>query len=684
MLKRKIYLAVAIIGFSICHIHAQHDEIQLLASPRQDSILLRWAPVNSNTWRLGNEYGYQIKRYTLLQGKKIPKEIPEIVLNSQPLKPAGIETWEKFADDKYMSIAAECIFGSTFKDVPTGASPSIAYKKYKEEKHRFSFALYAADQSILAATLSGLYFADKTAKSNEKYLYRVYINCPDSLAVDTAYSFTGLSEYKPLPKPLELEAEWSDKVVNLSWNIQYLNHIYNSYILEKSEDGGKNYQKTSENATVQLADNGVSPQYMFKTDSLPDNKSTFYYRVRGISAFGETGPASDSVFGKGMLPITTAPVIVNYELINNEKIKLHWEYPDEMNEYISGFKIYRSSKPNSRKKLIYNGNKPEIREYTDNTPNFTNYYLISVYNQQKEKLSPIKTYAERVDSFPPAPPQNFTGKIDSTGKVWLRWDANIEEDISGYRIYRANNPKFEFMLISPAVISNTNFIDSINLKTLTKKIYYKVKAIDARQNQSAFSNLLSLSRPDIIPPVSPVLQNIADKNGKPEITWINSSSVDVASHHIYRKEKTDSLFNVIFSIPMEPNSETSYLDKLVEPGKEYVYYITAEDDSKLQSPPSKTGYFKVASDIIESIKLKKRTYTDRVKLSWNIKSEKLVERILVYRSVDNGDMHLYGNSIEDNFIDNKLSPEKTYSYYIKVIYTDGTSSALSNSVSIKM
>ena len=682
MLKK--ILAIALLSGVTCILQAQKNSVKLITSPRPDSILLRWGPSNSNTWRLGNQYGYTVKRYTVLKGKKIPKPIPEKILTPQPLKPAPVEVWEKYAGNKFMGIAAECIYGSFYGDVSVGGSPHIAYKKYKEEKHRFSFALYAADQSVQAASLSGLYFADKTAQPDEKYLYRVYINCPDSLAVDTAFSFTGISEYQPLPKPLELKAEWRDKEVNLSWNILYLKHIYNSYFVEKSDDGGKNYQRLSENAIVQVADKDIDPHYMYKTDSLPDNESVFYYRVHGINAFGETGPPSDSVFGTGALPITNAPVIINHEVINNNYVKLYWEYPEKMNPYISGFNIYHSNKPSGRKKIIYKGENPEAREYTDSTPGFTNYYLISVHNSQTEKLSPIRTYAERIDSFPPAPPQHFTGKIDSTGKVTFTWKANTERDISGYRVYRANNPRFEFMLVAPEEIMDTCFIDSINLKTLTKKIYYKIRAIDVRDNQSAFSGMLTLKRPDIIPPVSPVIKNIADNNGNPEITWVNSSSSDVVSHNIYRKTNEDSLFKMIVSLDKEEKIRPVYLDKTVSQGKEYSYYVVALDDSKLQSPPSNLGWFKVKSDIKEEIKLRKRVSTDKVKLTWKIKTNKQVERVIVYRSVDGGAMRLYGNSVDGNFTDNRLSPEKSYNYKVKAIYTDGTSSVISNPVTVKM
>jgi len=633
---------------------------------------------------MGNQYGYQVKRYTILRNKKIPKQIDEVLLTPTALKPAPVSVWEPFADNKYVGIAAECIYASVYKGVPTGGNPHIAYKKYQEEQQRYSFAVYAADQSVKAAELSGLYWADKTAKENEKYLYRVFINCPDSLAVDTAYVFTGQSAYQPLPKPLDVKGEWDNCKVLLSWNIQYLNHIYNSYVVEKSMDKGQHYALLDSNAIVQLSDEGINPQRMFKRDTLPDNQTQVYYRIRGINAFGQMGPPSDSIVGAGRLPIKNAPVMISNQVVDNKQVELKWEYPNEMNSYIKGFKIYRSSSPKEKKQLILEGKDAAQRAFTDTTPDMTNYYLLSVYNERKEKLSPLITHAARVDSFPPIAPKGLSGVIDSTGHVTIHWQANADKDLKGYRVYASNHPDYEFMLVSPATLSDTLFADSINIKTLTREIYYKVKAEDVRQNMSAFSEVLKLTRPDIIPPVSPVIRPITDDKGQPQIHWVNSSSVDVAKHVIERKQLNDTLFVHLTSLPKTADIRSYYTDRSVDKGNTYVYRILAVDQSGLLSPPSKTMLFKVDSGIEEAIKLKRRLQTDKVKLSWRITSEKEVDRVLIYRSVNHAAMELYDNAKGEEYYDNRLSPKKHYRYAIKAIYTDGSSSALSQTVTVKM
>lgn len=676
---KKYIVFLFLISFIFCTTTAQN--VKLVSRPcEKDSILLRWGPTGKQAWDLGNEYGYVVERYTILCEGKQPETLERKQLTLSPLKPAPLEEWEKYEDDKYVSIAAECLFGEV--SIPA-ISPVAIAKQYQQEQNRFSFALYAADQSLKTAQLSGLYFVDKTAKINEKYLYSVHIALPDTLPNDTAFAFTGLSEYQPLPKPLEFTGHWNDKKVELSWNILYLNHIYNSYIVEKSTDG-KIYTPLNDNAKVQVSDPSLRPEYSYWTDLLPDNKTTWYYRVRGVSTFGETGPPSDSIVGHGRIPITSAPIVTNKEVINNKEVKLTWDYPEEMNEYVSGFRVYRSATPKGKKERISEINSGDTRTFSDKNPGLTNYYILSVFDNRIEKFTPAHTYAELIDSIPPAPPVNLAGNIDSTGIVTLTWAKNTESDIDGYRVYRSNNPNFEFILISLDLVTDTVFTDSVQLKTLTKNVYYRFRAIDLRQNQSEFSEILELKRPDIIPPVAPVIQNIAQQKNGILLTWFNSSSVDVVAHHIYRKEVNDTTFQLVASIAKTGEKQSSYTDNTIQSGETYIYYLTAEDDSGLLSEPSSPVQQKAPGQLAQQIVLKKEESLGKTTLKWTVQSKKKVARVLIYKAENDEPLRLYDNTTDNSYTDNTTGFEKTFRYKIRVVYEDETSSDLSNEVSVKL
>ncbi|MDR1668160.1 MAG: hypothetical protein LBS03_10810 [Bacteroidales bacterium] len=665
--------------------HGQDRNIALLCSPRPDSILLRWAPADVATWRLGNRYGYAVERYTLLRDGVPTEAMDAVSLTPQPLVPRPPEEWERWEDDRYVSIAAECIFNRD--TLLTGGNPHLIARRFREEQNRFAFALYAADRSVKVARLSGLYLTDKTPQQNEKYLYRVYIPVPasDTLSApsDTAFAFTGISEYRPLPPPFDLKAQWNDRKVELSWDILYLNHIYNSYIVEKSTDG-KTFLPLSDNAIVQLADKGITPRRAYKTDTLENNTANYYYRIRGINAFGETGPAGDTVSGKGRLPVTNAPVITGNEVLDNRKVLLQWQYPEEMNAYVTGFKIYRSPKPEGVKDLLYQTNIPSARSFTDERPGLTNYYGISVFNDiGEEALSPLVAYAELVDSIPPAPPLALTGSIDSVGHVFIRWARNTEPDMEGYRVYKANRPDFEFMPAHPAALTDTVFADSVNIRTLDTKAYYKVRSIDLRQNQSAFSELLTLDKPDIIPPVSPVIKGIDATAKGIALNWVNSTSTDVARHHVYRQTAGDTSYLPLAAIACGGEAFSSYTDATVQPGTTYRYRVAAEDRSGLFSPHSIPVQAKAPAAGSESIRLKARRESDKTTLNWMIAADKKVIRVLVYRKTGDAPMQLLGNSTGDSYTDSAPHPGETRTYRIKAVYDDESTSPLSNPVVVR-
>ncbi|MDR1975164.1 MAG: hypothetical protein LBQ31_10935 [Bacteroidales bacterium] len=657
--------------------------VKLLVRPaKTDSIMLRWAPADKDIWKLANTYGYVVERYTVLQDGQIVEDREQRILTATPLKPQPIDRWQPYEDDKYVSIAAECIFGAS--SVPLVNMAAIALR-YKEEQNKFSFALFAADQSPFVARLSGLALTDYTVQKNEKYLYTVRIAAPDSISTDTAFAFVGLSEYLPLPKPSDLTAQWEDLQVVLSWNILSLNHIYNSYIVEKSTNG-RNYTPISDGTSVQAADENINPERAYTTDSLPDNHTRWYYRIRGVNAFGETGPPSDSVVGQGRLLITQSPIILNKKVIDNKKVQLDWEFPRKMNDYITGFRVYRSHKPDVPKQKIYEGKNPQERTFTDNSPELTNYYIISVYEGRTEKFSVGFSYAELIDSTPPAPPTGLAGEIDSLGVVYLSWKASIDKDVKGYRVFRSNRPEYEFMNIHPAVIEETAFTDTININTLTKKVYYKVKAIDLRENQSALSDILELKRPDKIPPVTPVIKDITTEKDRLVITWYNSSSEDVVLHHIYRTtELADSAIEIATIEMPEARPKTgTHIDKNIIGGETYIYQIEAEDDSKLRSSKSSPMSAKAQGEKKEQeVILKAKADGEQVVLTWTVNSKKKVDKILIYKAINDGSLRLLSNTAEDIFNDKMIDFDSTVKYVIKVIYADGTSSDFSKEVKVK-
>lgn len=683
------FILIFPIVFLANYSHAQEykTSLKMIGRPLKDSILLRWTPDNFDGWNAGNKYGYNILRYTIMKnGEMVTKPIPEL-LTPQPLKPWTGDKWEKIIDnDDYAAVAAQAIFGETFELSNTKSTNIFdVVNKVKEQDSRFSFALFAADMSPLAAKASGLWYTDKNVKKGEKYLYRVMLMAPPAVVVsDTGFVFTGIDEYMPLPKPISVKGEFGDKGVILHWERKLFDHIFTSYSVERSEDG-VNFSKINKQPIVYtISDDFDETSELLYIDSLALNNKNYSYKIYGHTPFGERSPASDIVTGKGVAAIKVIPEIKNdYE--SNGQIVLDWTYPKEEEPNIKGFKVLRASQYRTAYDTISGLLPVSTREFIDTKPLSVNYYKIEANGWDGINKSSVPSMVQLVDSIPPTPPTGLKASIDTTGKVILSWNPNTEEDIYGYRIFRANEANDEYSQITIAPVEDTLFVDSVNVKTLTPKLYYQLTAIDKRQNHSDFSAPLEIERPDLIPPAPPVIRSIKSGVNGIRIEWIASSSKDVVKHQVIRKEK-GTLMQTQTEIPISDTSRV-FTDSLAIMNTIYYYSLVAIDKTGYRSEPS----IELAGQKIPSatqgglgeIKCKADRKNMTVEITWKAPTEK-VERYIVYRKADSEGKYVVYTTIkgdEHKFTDKRVKPDTRFAYRIKAVLAN-TSTLMSNETEI--
>jgi len=150
------------------------DNIKVIARAHKDSVVLRWAPSSPAAWKLLNQYGYKVERYTIMRNGQTIAPKPMIVL-ANVVKPAGQEKWQAWMEkDDMVAVDAQAIFGEEFTIDARKSGIMEIYQKVRELESRYSFGLFAADLSAKASELSGLRWVDMNVKEDEMYLYRVY------------------------------------------------------------------------------------------------------------------------------------------------------------------------------------------------------------------------------------------------------------------------------------------------------------------------------------------------------------------------------------------------------------------------------------------------------------------------------------------------------------------------------
>ncbi len=666
------HVILAISFFVATATTAQRYETKLQGCVGSGEINLRWAPANHDTWQAGNKKGYVVERYTIMRNGEIlsPADIAkEHKTFGGIFAPAPLEDWEPFAEDKYAAIAAECIYG---EEPNVGAlSPRMAYQRHQRKQQKFSLALYAADMSANVAWLSGLSCTDKAINKGEKYLYKVYVN--DTIPQDTAMVFLNASTLTPLRRLPKPTVKWGNKAADVTVDLTSLNGAYTSYFIERSADGGESFVQLSDAPTISIVPSNSRSALLHRRDTLPDNETEFIYRVYGTDCFGRKSEPSVAEKGHGIMPLSATPRITQCNVADNNRVEIKWEFPDSLNSSAEGFRVYKQTNPKSRLRKIYEGDAPKQRSYTDHMPNNTNYYKLSVYNAERENIMPGVSYAALVDSFPPAAPIALEGKIDSTGVATIRWKANDESDLAGYRVYTANmKDDNEYALLTSDILTDTIFRHKVNLNTLTHEIFYQVRAIDKRDNHSAPSLPLKLMRPDTIAPVPPVMQKPETMRGLPIVRWICSSSDDVARHCLLRKEPRAELYD---TLAVFTDNRQRFEDQTAASGVDYVYVIVAEDLSGNYSRPSST-YYRADVAVADNVKVKCRKDSDGNHVSWTVETKRNVIEYVVLRAEGADRLRVVARTCERNYFDTDIVMNKKYTYAIKILYSDGTESGV--------
>lgn len=651
-------------------------EIQVIARVQKDRILIRWAVTNAIAWKKLNNYGYSLERYTVTRDNKtLPS--PEKIVLAKIIKPESIETWEKLIDNNdNAAIVAQAIFGEDFTVTGTDKLESIINLS-EETEQRFTFALFTVEKDFEIAKKAGLGFEDKTAKANEKYVYRVSSNIPEEeMSIPYGGVFVGLKEYQPLPKPMDFTAHFTDNSTMLSWNFKILSQTYANYYVERSIDK-KTFERITDKPYTSLNQQNTSNQQIFYVDSIANNKP-YSYRIQGISSFGEVGPYSEIITGKGKPLLKFVPHLTVKEFKDDTTVTLSWEFPEEGNQEISGFELNRSDYDSEKYTTVLKNIPPKNRSVTYNKLSSTNYFTITAVGKQGNNRTSFPMLVQPVDSIPPSKPIELKGVIDSLGVVKISWAPNKEKDLMGYRIYRGNTAEEEFSQLTVSPSEPNTYEDKVIIKSLNSKVYYRVIAVDHHYNMSPFSETLIIKKPDVIPPTSPVFTKYEIKDGAVFLEWVNSQSEDVASHQLYRKENEQEKWELILN---DVTKLESFQDKKTNEGATYRYAIFAKDESGLVSNPTpEIALFIPKYTVKPAVKgfyAQANPTTKSIDLSWDYK-ESDVDSFEIYKATNQEPLQLIQilKAESRKLSDPTLTINTTYKYGIRAQFKDGRMSKM--------
>lgn len=652
-------------------------------------IELRWIPDNKTIMHLGFANSYTIERSS--SGTDAFEMIAATKTFSRGQWDSLINNEQNAATRSNLELAMDFLFANpTTGQQELSLEEGIAQlneRKSKEDMIYAVFVLTAIKDAKVAEAL-GLGYMDKAVENGETYTYRIKLN-----ATSPVYEIEdGLVSVKASINPDSYKNEVfvypGDKILSFAWSST---PELAGYFVERADEGKSIF--TPLNTTPFYVSGGTGFEGplngAFMDDSLTNYKR-YRYRFYGITAFGDKVLFAEVEGMPRDLTPPNNPVISQPKHLKPKEVLVTWEQYGDTGD-LKGFIVARSDKDTGNFTILNNTLLPQkARSFSDTgfSSDGLNYYIIYAIDTAGNLSSSYPAYVALVDSTPPLKPEILSALIDSSGVVTLTVRTGTEKDLMGYRLFKANSAEHEFSVIEEAFKTDKDdttvlklvFTDTVTLQSLTPDIYYRVKALDFNYNQSGFSDIAVVKRPDTIPPVTPVFTDVLVREKEVELHFAPSSSRDVKEHLLYRKTDMESGWELLGTMD---SSASRFVDEKVTTNVTYYYSIRAKDQNGLYSPYASAVYGKPYDSGIRPAVEDFGGYIldDKVVLSWSYPVLDKEVFFVIYKKNENGQLLQYKVTTEKTF--NDSNAQKKNSYAIKAKTKDGGQSKMSEVINVK-
>ena len=663
------------------------NKLLVLGKYMGDSVVLRWTTANYPLWMAVRKAGVDVYR---AEFNAVTNALDnQKKLTTLPLKPMTLEEMKNHFSktDTTAAMIAQVMYGGMNNGKQDTENLENLDLLEAEQSNRFVYATYLADLYPNIANAIALRFVDKTAVKGKQYYYYLKSDFKTpGIVFEESGTLVNTTAYIKPEKLQSLDGMGLDRSVRLFWSRLEGEGRYTAYQIER-KDGSRSFSTRTSNPFINPNNpkDDTDDEAIVFMDSIPQNYVPYQYRVRGITAFGEHGDwAEITVKGRDLTP-PSMPVNVIAASQGGKKVKITWKMPTKGKD-LAGFVIGRSENyegPYSPvDDQLYSVNDTVAFDLNANIHQ-RNFYLVSAIDTAGNAARSLPAYSVIVDSIAPAKPIGLTATIDSLGVVKLHWPMGKEEDLAGYNIYRANSSKEEFSVINNAQVQDNNYMDMVDINSLTKDAYYKIVAFDKSNNPSEYSDIVSVKKPDYIPPVAPQITDFWVEENQVKLKFMPSNSSDLKEYYVYRK--VDTTFDKIATLL---KSDSIFVD-LKLPQNELLWYtMVAVDSAGLLSeqafPQRITLPIKGAE--LPNLMLSAKKTEKGVVISWD-KSVHLPNgaKLMLYKSYEQNPLEQYQliENFNDDFIDLEVEKDKTINYMVKLQLPNGSSSSFSNKIEVR-
>ena len=634
---------------------AYGQDLVLVSKVEKDSISIKWLPSNFDQLK-------QIANGATIYRVESSKPQNFQLVNFQNAKTWIIEPTKKRYEKLNLST-------TTGEKADVLLSP-LFDKSNPEELKNFSFGTALIENIINPEFqfILGNIIVDKSFNKNKTYVYKIEVKgmAPYFIFIDPK-QVTKYSSINDLNLSLDQK-----KTVDVEWSAKRYEKEAFGFDIEHSVDEIKGGDFLTEIPYLPFKSNfeKEGKLAMYRDSPLPGH--FHYYRIHGRDMFGHRELVSE--WKKIYVPLLInawAQIDTMYATSNQRVIKAG-VYELEGKTNVKEVHLMRSSNKDTDFNLV------EKVEYTDSLYSFSvneektgdhYYYKILAINKD-DTVASLPYYFFTLDQEPPSAPTNVSGVIDSSGVVTLNWEASIDDDIQGYKIFRANTKKEEFVEKTTRLFTTLNFTDTLALNNLTSDVYYFVQAVDDNFNQSVNSDTILIIKPDTIAPIACIVKDVQIEKGALRILWINSDSEDLKQSSLLRfnNQQIDTL--ITWS-----REYSEFIDSNIIGGQNYQYQIITADKSDNQTYSNEfkrfyePGYRKKIDNFIGKVDVKQKS----IVLCWD-KPKAEIYSYQIYRAKGDGKMLPLKTLMDANqntYKDNNVRLNNKYVYTVKYVNQSG-------------
>ena len=528
-------------------------------------------------------------------------EVVHIILEDTPPQTAGFRAYRQGpGDDAFLPLTVEAVrpvsdphqayelMGDDAlwlaREFDT-ADPVRLWRRI-ETNRSFAYAYSLVSPGLRMAL--GRTLVDRSVEPQARYRYRIELVDRRGEVLDTVDERIRVQEPRQVAPPRGVRVEDSDGVFRIDWDYPSYRGEPDpvvAFLVYRSEAGG-------EPARIHRAPVLRIEGYLSHFDRTARDGVTYRYGVQAINLIGRQSPI---VYSEPVRREDTTPPLVPMGLTavdTEEGVVLLWNISPERD--VVSYHLYRSDSLQGEYERVNTEPVPvDSPGYTDRdirrgVPWF--YKVTAVHQAGNESPMSGSVTIIPIDTEPPGPVTGLEYTVNAAKRsVELRWDPSPESDLHGYHVYRRRGAG-SYTRITGAPLeaaSKPVYLDSGFREEGLRpgdEYQYAVSAVDHSGNEGERSTVTVLM-PDLVPP-GPVFSFSArtTEEGYVELRWQPSLSRDLAYHHLYRSERRGRS-ELVAELAKEI---TVYVDRSVQRGTAYEYYVIEVDAAGNESEPSQT------------------------------------------------------------------------------------------------